>query len=426
MIERVNSIDGFFNEKINIIDLNYKKKQFDKINTIVGEGNSISQLPFLKNTKTLKQNEFRNFLLDKKNNLITVSGNSKLTDIHNFLLKHKYYCHYFPSYPLVTVGGCIANGTHGIAPKLGIFTDFVKEIEIYNPNFGFKKLSKKKNKDIFELTKSGFGMTGIIVKAKLKVFNLPTTNIRIENFEFNNILSCYEFMKKSKKIYNQNSFTVNYSKKNIFFGRLITGSFGKKEFLIKNIKNKKIPSLRLGLFKVLFLKNLIFNLIFFLEKIKIILKKNQHINDILFTSNNKTSYFILMPDKFIEYQNIIPDQKVKDYIKDFENIIIKYKPNISLLHLKQFSNIGNNFEFNEKGLAIAIHIIKDKNFEIFIKKLVDLDLKYKCKLNLYKNSLVSSNIVKKFNKKNYLKILNKVKKINKNYKFTNSIFKRNV
>ena len=269
-------------------------------------------------------------------------------------------------------------------------------------------------------------MTGIIVKAKLKVFKLPTTNIRIESFEFNNILSCYEFMKKSKKIYNQNSFTVNYSKKNIFFGRLITGSFGKKEFLIKSIKNKKISGLRLGLFKIFFIKNLIFSLIFFFEKIKIILKKSQHINDILFTSNNKTSYFILMPNKFIEYQNIIPDQKVKRYVRDFENIIIKYKPNISLLHLKQFSNIGNNFEFNEKGLAIAIHIIKDKNFDIFIKKLVELDLRYKCKLNLYKNSLISSSIVKKFDKKNFFKILNKVKKINKNYRFTNSIFKRSV
>lgn len=426
MFEKVNSIDGFFKGKINIIELKYKKQQFDKINTIVGEGNSISQLPYLKNAKTIKQKEPKNFLLDTKNKIITVNGNSKLTDIHNFLLKNKYYCHYFPSYPLVTVGGCIANGTHGIAPKLGIFTDFVEEVEIYNPNFGFKKLSKKNNKDIFELTKSGFGMTGIIIKAKLKVFKLPTTNIKIENFEFNNILSCYEFMKKSKKIYNQNSFTVNYSKKNIFFGRLITGSFGKKEFLIKNIKDKKISRIRLGLFKIFFLKNLIFSLIFFLEKVKIILKKNQHINDILFTSNNKTSYFVLMPDKFIEYQNIIPDQKVKKYVKDFENIIIKYKPNISLLHLKQFSNIGNNFEFNDKGLAIAIHIIKDKNFEIFFKKLVELDLKYKCKLNLYKNSLISTNIVKKFNKKYFFRMLNKTKKINKNYRFTNSIFKRSI
>ena len=42
-------------------------------------------------------------------------------------------------------------------------------------NLMIKKLSNKQNKEIFELTKSGFGMTGIIVRAKLKIFlsNLP-------------------------------------------------------------------------------------------------------------------------------------------------------------------------------------------------------------------------------------------------------------
>ena len=426
MIKTVKSIDGFFKEKLNIVKLNYKKQQFDRYNTIVGEGNSISNLPYLSNTKAIKQKDSRNFLIDKKNLLLTVDGNSNLADIHNFLLKHKYYCHYFSSYPLVTVGGCIANGTHGIAPKLGIFNDFVKEIEIYNPNFGLKKLSNKQNKEIFELTKSGFGMTGIIVRAKLKIFKLPSTNIKIENFEFNDLLNCYKFMKQSKQIYNQNSFTVNYSKKKIFFGRLIMGSFGKKEFVIKKIKNKKIPSLRFGIFKYFFLKNLIFNLIFLLERLKIFLKKERHINDILFTSNKRTAYFLLMPDKFIEYQNIIPEKKVKNYLVDFENVILKYRPNISLLHLKQFLNHSKNFEFNGKGLAIAIHIIKDKNFKIFVKKLIELDFKYKCKLNLYKNGLIYSNIAKKFNKNNYQKFLDKIKKINKNYKFTNNIFKRNI
>jgi len=177
---------------------------------------------------------------------------------------------------------------------------------------------------------------------------------------------------------------------------------------------------------IFFLKNLIFNLIFLLERLKIFLKKERHINDILFTSNKRTAYFLLMPDKFIEYQNIIPEKKVKNYLVDFENIILKYRPNISLLHLKQFLNDSKNFEFNGKGLAIAIHIIKDKNLEIFVKKLIELDFKYKCKLNLYKNSLISSNIAEKFNKNNYQKFLDKIKKINKNYKFTNNIFKRNI
>ena len=177
------------------------------------------------------------------------------------------------------------------------------------------------------------------------------------------------------------------------------------------------------MFKYSILKNLIFDLIFFLEKLKIHLKKDQHINDILFTSNKRTLYFVLMPNKFIEYQNIIPDKKVKDYLKEFEKIILIYKPNISLLHLKQFSKNDKNLAFTTKGLAIAIHVIKDKNFEIFLKKLIKLDLKFGCKLNLYKNSLVSKNMLKKFYKNDYEKFFNKIKKINKKYLFTNNIFK---
>ena len=234
------SIDGFFREKVNISNLKHiKKNKFTKINSIIGEGNSISGLPFIKNGIVQKLEKENNFILDKKKDYIIVNGSDRIVDIHNYLLKNKYYCHYFPSYPYVTVGGCIANGSHGITPKLGIFTNFVKEIEIYNPNFGFKTLSKVQNKDIFELTKSGLGMTGVIVSAKLKIFKLPSTNIKIKNYEFNDLLDCYKFMKKSKKIYNQNSFTINYSKKKIFLGRLISGYFGPKEFIIKNIPNKK-------------------------------------------------------------------------------------------------------------------------------------------------------------------------------------------
>ncbi len=57
-------------------------------------------------------------------------------------------------------------------PKKGIFTDFVKEIKIFNPNFGVKTLSRLKNKDLFELTKCGLGLTGLILEAKIKIFKL--------------------------------------------------------------------------------------------------------------------------------------------------------------------------------------------------------------------------------------------------------------
>ena len=88
MIKHLRSIDGYFNQKINIINFSNKnKKIFNNYNTVLGEGNSISQLPFLKKTKLIKPVNVDSFFLDKKHETITVNGNSKITDVHNFLLK---------------------------------------------------------------------------------------------------------------------------------------------------------------------------------------------------------------------------------------------------------------------------------------------------------------------------------------------------
>ena len=424
MTKQVNSIDGFFNEKIKVVNFKNSKNDFDKYNTIIGKGNSISQLPFLKKTKSIIKIDENSFFIDKKNQILRVNANAKITDVHNFLLKNKYYCHYFPSYPLVTVGGCIANGTHGIIPKKGIFTDFVKEIKIYNPNFGTKILSNSKNKELFDLTKCGFGLTGLILDAKIKIYKLKSTTVSVKEYDFDSLFNCYQFIKKSKSIYNQNAFQVDYSKKKIFSGRLITGSFSGTNYLYKEVKNQKILNLRLGFFKSNFLKKLIFNCSFILEKFLNLIKRKKHINDVLYTSNNKTLYFNLMPKKFIEYQNIIPNKNVKTYLGEFEKIVLKYRPKIALVHIKLFDQNGKNFEFKAKGLAITMHIIVDDKFKIFYKKLIDLDYKYNCLVNLYKNSLIDVAFLKKFYP-NYFHIFKqKIMKINKNYRFTNSIFKK--
>ena len=426
MFKNLKSIDGFFNQKIDIINFsNKKKKIFNNYNTILGEGNSISQLPFLTKTKSIKLVNEDKFVLDKKNETVTVNGNSKIADVHNFLIKKDFYCHYFPSYPSVTIGGCIANGTHGIIPKKGIFTDFVKEIKIFNPNFGTKILSNLKNKELFELTKCGFGLTGIILEAKIKIFKLKSTKILIKGYDFKNLFQCYKFIKKSTSFYNQNTFTVDYKKKDIFSGRLLTGSFYIKKCTYRKIKDKKIFNYRLGFFKYNLIKNIIFNLNFFLDKLLTFAIKTKHINDVLYTSNNKTLYFNLMPNKFIEYQNIIPNKHVKKYLDEFEKILRVYQPKIALVHLKQFNQNGKNFEFKKKGLAIAMHIIVDDKFKFFYKKLIDLDYKYNCLINLYKNSLIDVAFLKKFYPNYFYIFKSKISKINKVYKFTNSIFKKN-
>ena len=53
-------------------------------------------------------------------------------------------------------------------------------------------------------------------------------------------------------------------------------------------------------------------------------------------------------------------------------------------------------EFKKKGLAIDMHIIVDDIFNLFYKELIHLDYKYDCLINLYKNSLIDVDFLKKF------------------------------
>ena len=149
-------------------------------------------------------------------------------------------------------------------------------------------------------------------------------------------------------------------------------------------------------------------------------------DEIMFTSNKRTSYFLFMPKKFIEYQNLIPDSKVKKYLPKFEHLLKMHKPNISLMHLKLFDQNGKNLEFKKKGLAIALHILIDKNFDEFYEKLIQLDFQHNCLINLYKNSLIDEKLLKKFYPNSFKNFKKKIQSLNTKYKFSNSIFEKRI
>ena len=68
MNKYVSSIDGFFKKKIKLVNLEFNKRNFSKKNTILGKGNSISQLPYVENFNSIELNVSKEFFIDKKNN----------------------------------------------------------------------------------------------------------------------------------------------------------------------------------------------------------------------------------------------------------------------------------------------------------------------------------------------------------------------
>ena len=92
--------------------------------------------------------------------------------------------------------------------------------------------------------------------------------------------------------------------------------------------------------------------------------------------------------------------------------------------MKIFDGKGQFLQFNGKGLALTLHFIINKNFNNFYKKFLDINLKYSCKPNLYKNSLIKIDDIKKFYKKDYYRFVKEIKKLNKKFIFENRLFNK--
>ena len=153
-------------------------------------------------------------------------------------------------------------------------------------------------------------------------------------------------------------------------------------------------------------------------------QKTIHINQAFFPSNAKLLYFNLMPKKFMEHQTIIPHKNVENFFIELNKIFLHYSPIITLGHMKIFDGKGQFLQFNGKGLALTLHFIINKNFNNFYKKFLDINLKYSCKPNLYKNSLIKIDDIKKFYKKDYYRFVKEIKKLNKKFIFENRLFNK--
>ena len=88
-----------------------------------------------------------------------------------------------PGYPAITVGGCIAANVHGKNPvREGTFVDSVLHLTLFHPARGVLRLSPDTAPGLFDLTCGGYGLTGVIVSATLRLEPLPGHVVSIRRF----------------------------------------------------------------------------------------------------------------------------------------------------------------------------------------------------------------------------------------------------
>ena len=168
------SSDVFFRRPERYKEIEKFSKDSQKLITL-GSNYSYAPLAFNKKSLVIDFEQFNRILtFDKIKKEITVEAGIKIFDFLNFTLVHNLWIPQLPGYPYISLGGAVATNAHGKSCGVdGTIRKSIKKIVLYHKNHGWLNLSNEENKEIFNLTIGGLGLTGTIVSI---TFNLTEFN----------------------------------------------------------------------------------------------------------------------------------------------------------------------------------------------------------------------------------------------------------
>jgi decaprenylphospho-beta-D-ribofuranose 2-oxidase len=111
---------------------------------------------------------------DPERRLVDVEAGITLGALLDFTAPRGWWLPVQPGYPAITIGGCIAANVHGKNPaREGTFRRSVESLTLFHPRHGTLRVDREAPPGLFDLTCGGYGLTGTIVSATLRLEPLP-------------------------------------------------------------------------------------------------------------------------------------------------------------------------------------------------------------------------------------------------------------
>ena len=127
--------------------------------------------------QTAKLNHIISF--DRQTGLLVAEAGVLLRDIITAFLPHGWFPPVTPGTKFVTLGGMIAADVHGKNHhKDGSFRNFVEWLDLICADGTVTRCSRDENPALFEWTIGGMGLTGIILRAGIRMRAVPSAWIR--------------------------------------------------------------------------------------------------------------------------------------------------------------------------------------------------------------------------------------------------------
>ena len=367
----------------------------------MGSAYSYTAASFKKNSLSLSFDKFNRVIdFDKIKKTITVEAGMKIFDFLNFTLERSLWIPQIPGYPFISIGGAVAANAHGKSCNFhGSIRNLIKKITLFHRNHGWLNLSENENREIFDLTIGGYGLTGTIVDV---TFDL----IDFKGFNFHTLIektdSSLDTITKIKNNTNTENYIYSWNRADN------KNNFG-KGFIFQNkinseTKISKINKIVFTIPKQLSLINLwnsytinVFNSIFYNYHKFIKNKKyDESFKNVIFPFSGKEKYFDMFGKKgFIESQILVPNSNIEEFLEEFKSLFDVHKPTITLYSIKNMSGEEKYLRFEGNKICLTFDFVNNKKNIEFMNLLDNLCIKYKAIPSIIKDSRLSETTINK-------------------------------
>ncbi len=300
-----------------------------------------------------------NFIsFDQATGVLRCQAGVQLLTINQLTIPRGWMLAVTPGTQFVTVGGAVANDVHGKNHHMyGSFGHHVLELTLQRTSGEIIICSQRSNKEWFEATVAGFGMTGVILEVALQLKNVDGPWLDTETIPFSNLTEFYQLSDASEKEWEYTVSWIDCTSKTGAKGLLMRGN-NAKGIVKPQPKSKKLNvpfALPFSLVNQLSLKP--FNTLYYHLNCLKQRKQVAHYESFFYPLDNIRNWNLIYGKKgFFQYQAAIPHHDRFDAVDAMLKQIAKVNMGSFLAVLKTFGNVkpAGLMSFPIHGATLAL------------------------------------------------------------------------
>ncbi len=368
---------------------------------VQGAGLSIAACSFGETAEVINLSKFDRILdFDPSAMTLEAEAGISLAKIFEFLMPRGYWLPVQPGYPAISLGGCIAGNVHGKDHyRDGSFARWVVSLRLMHPDHGILSLSASDNPELFELTCGGFGLTGAILSAVVRVVPIPGNCVKIRNVPVASLAETFGVLKRLSDecdvLYGWNdlaNFGSRLGSGYVVAGKITTIPEPPRPSRTRCSLNPHRRKLRLGL-----LNNATLPLVnkAYLALTRAGRKRTTSLYEALFPLVTKTVYFDSFGQRgVIESQVLVPLSNVSGYLTALEGILRRHRQPCAVAHFKLFRGEQRLLRFDGTGLCCALQFPNNAGTRRLLSELDAINIECRAITNLIKDSRLSEAVAR--------------------------------